>query len=121
MSPLEEADRPGRLHAEHRIAGGIRVVTLRGEIDHDVRDVLSDALRVEDEAVPPRIVADLSGVTFMDSSGINVFVAAHQQVSDADGWVRIAGAQESVLRVLQLVGVDTLIPCHPTTEQALTA
>lgn len=96
-------------------------MTLRGEIDHDVRDVLSEALRVEDEAVPPRIVADLSGVTFMDSSGINVFVAAHQQVSGADGWVRIAGAQESVLRVLQLVGVDTLISCHPTTEQALIA
>ncbi|MFF8394939.1 STAS domain-containing protein [Streptomyces sp. NPDC016172] len=121
MSQLEEADRPGRLHAEHRMAGDIRVVTLRGEIDHDVRDVLSAALLVDDGTAPPRIVADLSGVTFMDSSGINVFVAAHQQVSRADGWVRIAGAQDTVLRVLQLVGVDTLIPCHPTTEQALTS
>ncbi|MFE7900994.1 STAS domain-containing protein [Streptomyces sp. NPDC057424] len=120
MTQLEEADRPGRLHAEHRMTGGIRVVTLRGEIDHDVQDVLSEALLVEDGAVPPRIVADLSGVTFMDSSGINVFVAAHRQVSSADGWVRIAGAQTAVLRVLQLVGIDTLIPCHATTEQALT-
>jgi stage II sporulation protein AA (anti-sigma F factor antagonist) len=119
VSQLEEADRPGRLHAEHHMTAGVRVVTLRGEIDHDVRDVLSEALLIEDGAAAPRIVADLSGVTFMDSSGINVFVAAHQQVSRADGWVRIAGAQESVLRVLQLVGVDTLIPCHPTTEQAL--
>ncbi|MFF6914079.1 anti-sigma factor antagonist [Streptomyces sp. NPDC012466] len=121
MTHIEEADRPGRLHAEHRMAGDIRVVTLRGEIDHDVQDVLSAALLIDDGAAPPRIVADLSGVTFMDSSGINVFVTAHQQVSGANGWMRIAGAQHSVLRVLQLVGVDTLIPCHDTTEQALSA
>jgi stage II sporulation protein AA (anti-sigma F factor antagonist) len=120
VAHIEPADRPERLSVEHRVIEGVRVVTLRGEIDHDVQDVLGRALLVDDLAAPPRIVADLSGVTFMDSSGINVFVATYQQVSDADGWVRIAGAQESVLRVLQLVGVDTLIPCHPTTEQALT-
>ncbi|MFJ2923585.1 STAS domain-containing protein [Streptomyces massasporeus] len=119
MAHTERTERRGRLHAEHREVEGVRVVTLRGEIDHDVQDVLSEALRTEGGAVPPRIVADLAGVTFMDSSGINVFVAAHQQVGSADGWVRIAGAQPSVLRVLQLVGVDTLITCHPTTEQAL--
>nr|WP_308122460.1 STAS domain-containing protein [Streptomyces sp. WAC04114] len=119
MAHKERTDRRGRLHAEHREVEGIRVVTLRGEIDHDVQDVLSEALIVDDGAVPPRMVADLSDVTFMDSSGINVFVATHRQVSSADGWVRIAGAQPSVLRVLQLVGVDTLITCHPTTEQAL--
>ncbi|MFF8873213.1 STAS domain-containing protein [Streptomyces massasporeus] len=119
MAHTERTDRRGRLHAEHHEVDGIRVVTLRGEIDHDVQDVLGEALLTEGGAVPPRIVADLAGVTFMDSSGINVFVAAHQQVTGADGWVRIAGAQPSVLRVLQLVGVDTLITCHPTTEQAL--
>ncbi|MFE6200299.1 STAS domain-containing protein [Streptomyces sp. NPDC057838] len=121
MAHTEQADRPSRLSTDHRVVEGIRVVTLRGEIDHDVQDVLRGALLGEDGTGPARIVADLSGVTFMDSSGINVFVAAHQQVSGEDGWVRIAGAQQSVLRVLQLVGVDTLIPCHPTTEQALTA
>jgi anti-anti-sigma factor len=116
------ADRPGRLSVERKVVDGVRVVTVQGEIDHDVKDVLSAALLSEDGTVPPpRIVVDLSGVTFMDSSGINVFVAAYQQVSGAQGWARIAGAQDSVLRVLQLVGVDTLIPCHPTIEQALSA
>ncbi|MEU6688203.1 STAS domain-containing protein [Streptomyces sp. NPDC046832] len=121
MPHTEQADRPDRLTVEDRVVDGIRVVTLRGEIDHDVRDKLSQALLGEQGPVPTRIVADLTGVTFMDSSGLNVFVAAHQQVSDANGWVRIAGAQPSVLRVLQVTGVDSVIPCHPTTAQALTA
>ncbi|MEV0244785.1 STAS domain-containing protein [Streptomyces sp. NPDC050674] len=121
MAHTAQAHQPRGLTAEHRVVGEARVVALRGEIDHDVQDQLRTALLGQDEVVPARIVADLSGVTFMDSSGINVFVAAHRQVSGAGGWVRIAGAQHSVLRVLQLVGLDTVITCHPTAEQALTA
>ncbi|MFI9567916.1 STAS domain-containing protein [Streptomyces rishiriensis] len=119
MSHIENADRPVRLSARQRTVEGIRVVVLRGEIDDDVKDQLSAALRIENAAAPTRIVADLSEVTFMDSSGINVFVAAHRQMSGAGGWVRIAGAQKPVLHVLQLVGIDAVIPCHPTVEQAL--
>lgn len=74
---------------------------------------------LEDGTAPPRIVADLSGVTFMDSSGINVFVTAHRRASGAQGWLRIAGAQESVVRLLHLVGIDEIIPCRPTLKQAL--
>ncbi|MFJ4356123.1 STAS domain-containing protein [Streptomyces massasporeus] len=121
MTHTAQADQPRRLLAEHRLVDGVRVVTLRGEIDHDEKDQLSTALLGEGETAPARIVADLSEVTFLDSSGINIFVAAYQQVSSIGGWVRIAGAGESVLRVLQLVGVDTIIACHPTAEQALTA
>ncbi|MEE4418818.1 STAS domain-containing protein [Streptomyces bugieae] len=121
MTDIQQAGRPNRLNVERQVVDGIHVVTVRGEIDHDVKDALSKALVFKDGTVPPRIVVDLSGVPFMDSSGINVFVTLFQQVSDADGWLRIAGAQEPVLRILQLVGIDSLIPCHPTAEQALSA
>ncbi|MFD5232479.1 hypothetical protein ACFWJ5_28940 [Streptomyces qaidamensis] len=42
------------------------------------KGVLSEALLSYDGAVPLRTVVNLGGVTFRDSSGINVFVAAHQ-------------------------------------------
>ncbi|WP_426567313.1 STAS domain-containing protein [Streptomyces canus] len=119
MTDPHGAARPG-LSIDHTTVDDVRVLALRGEIDQDVKGILSEALSC-DSTVPPQIVVDLSGVTFMDSSGINVFVAAYQQVSEAQGWLRIVGAQDSVLRVLQLVGVDTVIPCHPTVEQALNA
>ena len=67
------------------------------------------------------MVVDLSGVPFMDSSVINLFVAAYQQVNETQGWVRIAGAQKAVLHVLTLVGIDALITCSPSIEQALSA
>ncbi|MEU0234757.1 MULTISPECIES: STAS domain-containing protein [unclassified Streptomyces] len=55
----------------------------------------------------------------MDSSGLNVFISTHRDVSEAGGWLRIACAQEAVQRVLNLVGLDTVIDCHPSVEQAL--
>ncbi|MFF7765228.1 hypothetical protein ACFZC7_01815 [Streptomyces massasporeus] len=52
MSDIHEEDRPGRLSIQHAVVDGILVVTLRGEIDHDVKDVLSEALLSEGGAVP---------------------------------------------------------------------
>ncbi|MFC8194049.1 STAS domain-containing protein [Streptomyces sp. NPDC060006] len=120
MTETHEAAQSGQLSIDHTSVDGIRVVTLRGEIDHTVKDILTEALLPPAAATPPRTVADLSGVTFMDSSGINVLVLAHRATSSAQGWLRIANASEAVLRVLQVVGLDDIIPCHPSVEQALT-
>ncbi|MFI1928476.1 STAS domain-containing protein [Streptomyces sp. NPDC020377] len=120
MSDIEQAARPERFSVVRRMVGDVRVVVVHGEIDHDVKSALGNALLPGDGAAQPsRTVVDLGGVTFMDSSGINVFVAAHQAVSGTEGWLRIAAAQKPVLHVLRLVGVDALITCHPTLEQAL--
>ncbi|MFF1707145.1 STAS domain-containing protein [Streptomyces sp. NPDC058252] len=67
----------------------------------------------------PRIVVDLSRVTFMDSTGINIFVAAHRSLTEAGGWIRLAAPTEAVLRLLQIVGVDAVIDCRETLRQAL--
>ncbi|MFE6412475.1 hypothetical protein ACFVOR_36685 [Streptomyces sp. NPDC057837] len=54
-------------------------MTLLGEIDHDAQGVLRRSPLGVDEVMPARIVADLNAVTFMDSAGANVFIAAHLQ------------------------------------------
>ncbi|WP_105971017.1 STAS domain-containing protein [Streptomyces geranii] len=120
MTDIEQAGGPQGLPIRHRVVDGIRVVTVRGEIDKDVEALFYEALLpAANPTRPARIVVDLSDVTFMDSSGINVFVTAHQRVSDAQGWLRIAGAQDSVVRLLHIVGLDTIVSCHPTVEHAL--
>ncbi|GGR00841.1 hypothetical protein GCM10010280_55990 [Streptomyces pilosus] len=115
------ADRRRRLLVERRTVDGVSVVAVRGEIDHDVKDQLRTALLVQDDAVPALIVAELSGVTFMDSSGINALVAAHVRMRAAGGLLRIAGARPRVRFVLEVAGLDTVILCHPGVEQALAA
>ncbi len=55
----------------------------------------------------------------MDSSGINILIAVHRTFAEAGGWLRLAGAAPPVLRIIQLVGIDGIITCHPTVQQAL--
>ncbi|MET7457302.1 STAS domain-containing protein [Streptomyces sp. NPDC005574] len=121
MTDIHKHQRPGRFSVRSGVVGGVPVATVDGEIDHDVMGDFERALLSQDAATLPRIVVDLSGVTFMDSSGINVFIAAHRRVGEAQGWLRIAGAQDSVRSLMQMVGIDALIDCHPSVEQALKA
>jgi stage II sporulation protein AA (anti-sigma F factor antagonist) len=118
-----EAARYEELPIDTTTVGGVRVVTVRGEIDDTFRTSLQEALlpREGAGAAQPPTVLDLSEVTFMDSSGINVLILARQAVGDDPDRLRLAGPQAPVLRVMQLVGVDTLIPCHPTLREALEA
>ncbi|MFI8194739.1 STAS domain-containing protein [Streptomyces sp. NPDC085946] len=98
--------------------GGIRVLTVAGEIDHHTGDRLRQALDVTD-TTRPRIVIDMRRVAFMDSSGINILIAAHQNITAAGGWLRLAGPTPAVRRVLQLVGINQLLDCRDTLHHAL--
>ncbi|MEU0004256.1 STAS domain-containing protein [Streptomyces sp. NPDC006314] len=114
----EQTPPPGGLSVVSTATDGIRVLTLTGEIDHHTGEQLRQALDVSD-SVRPRIVADMRQVTFMDSSGINILIAAHHTLTEAGGWLRLAAPAESVLRTLQIVGIDELIPCRLTLRDAL--
>ncbi len=67
-----------------------------------------------------RLLIDLSGVEFMDSSGLSAIVYCLQRMDD--GKIAIAGAQESVLLMLKLTHIDkvfTLVErVEDITEQA---
>lgn len=111
---------PPRLSISHSSTGdGVAVVIVRGEIDHTTGDALRQALVTAEVVGTPRTVVDLSGVTFMDSSGVNILVAAHQAARRARGWLRLAAPQQPVERLLRLVGIDEVIPCHATLDEAL--
>ncbi|MFJ4834459.1 STAS domain-containing protein [Streptomyces sp. NPDC088747] len=114
----QQADQPWRLAVSTETVGDTFVVTVAGEIDHQTGGPLRQALNLPDD-VPPRVVVDLRQVPFIDSSGINLFITAHHTLAGADGWLRLAGAVPPVLRTIKLVGIDQLVECHPTVEQAL--
>ncbi|MEF9904571.1 STAS domain-containing protein [Streptomyces sp. P9-A2] len=114
----EQAGRRGGLSVVTAAIDGVRVLHLTGEIDHHTCEPLRQALNTL-TADRPRVVVDMSGVTFMDSSGINTLIVAYKNVTAADGWIRLAAPTVPVLRVLRLVRVDELITCYPDLSQAL--
>ncbi len=84
-------------------------MSVHGEIDlytvprlqRELASVLSG-----NEAV--RLVVDLSGVDFCDSTGVNVLLAAHRQVREQGGDLELAAPRPAVRKILQVTGLETV-------------
>jgi stage II sporulation protein AA (anti-sigma F factor antagonist) len=105
---------------QHITADGVHVAALAGQIDHTTADTFRQALTT-DHGSPRHTVIDLHDVTFMDSSGINILVAANNAARADGGWLRLAHTSERVLDLLHIVGLDDIIPLYATLNEALAA
>ncbi len=66
----------------------------------------------------PRIVVDLSDVTFIDSSGLGALIAGLKATRTAGGDLRIAAVPEQVMMVLRLTNLDRVLRAHPSVADA---
>ena len=65
------------------------------------------------------VVVDLTGVPFIDSTGLGVLVSTLKHVRESDGpWMSWSAAPR-VLKVFALTGLDVVIPLHATLAEAL--
>ena len=53
-----------------------------------------------------RIVVDMSGVDFCDSTGMNVLLAAHRRAREQGGDLELASPRPAVRKVLQVTGLE---------------
>ena len=95
------------------------VVTVRGNLDIDSAAVLTTTLDQVLDQPQPRIVVDLSGVEFCDSTGLSAFVVGHRRAGAAGGWVRLAAPSAWLTRLLDTVGLSSRLAVYPTVGDAL--
>ncbi len=95
------------------------VVTVRGSLDIDSATVLGTTLEQVLERPHPRIVVDLSGVEFCDSTGLDPFVAGHDRAHRAGGWLRLAAPSECMRRLIETAGLPGRIGVYPGVAEAL--
>lgn len=79
-----------------------QVAVLRGEMDVVGAEGLAESLVSADA---PIVIADLSGVTFIDSSGIAELIAARRHLESQGRSFLIRGARPIVLTVFRALGM----------------
>jgi anti-anti-sigma factor len=99
--------------------GPCAVVSVGGEIDPGTASELSEAALSAMREIGPSLVLDLSGVTFMDSTGLKVLLAVHQRAQLAGGRLVLAGATRSVQRVVSITGLDETFEARDNVEAAV--
>jgi len=111
----------GELDLSTTRAGACAVVSVGGEIDPGTASELSNAALSAMQEIGPSLVLDLSGVTFMDSTGLKVLLAVHQRAQLAGGRLVLAGATRPVLRVVSITGLDETFDVRDNVEEAVAA
>ncbi len=69
----------------------------------------------------PRVVIDLSDVTFMDSAGLGALIGGIRKVKQNEGTISVACSRGSLSRLLHTTGFDRLVVVTDSLEEAIEA
>ena len=94
------------------------MVALAGESDVYTYDQLRGALEPEAAKGVALLIVDLSGLEFMDSTGVQILLDIQVMMNGRDGRLALAQPQATVARVLNLIGADQLIPVYDSVGDA---
>ena len=79
-----------------------KVIVVKGDVDLAGGPLLDDALARAESAGP--VVIDVSGVDFIDSSGLRSLLSASRRAEERSGAVVLRAPSPGVLRLLELTG-----------------
>lgn len=85
--------------------GDTEQLVISGEVDVVSAGVVEEALMAAIGKAGSSVVADLAGVSFMDSSGLRAFIVAREQAESSGVSLRLESPQPIVERVLRVTGV----------------
>ncbi|MBB2909081.1 anti-anti-sigma factor [Streptosporangium becharense] len=100
---------------------GACVIVLVGELDKLSSPLLRDALTARFDRGASRVVLDVAGLRFCDSTGLWVMLDFRRRAGEAGGCLRLAGATGVLERLLTLTGLTGVFPLDPDVPAALRA
>lgn len=97
------------------------VVRMPAEIDVTNSASVDSVLAGVAAQHPEVITADMTATVFCDSSGIHALARAHRRATANGGELRLAVGASPAVRLLQLTGLDQVLPMFGDVTQSLAA
>jgi len=95
-----------------------RVIRPAGDLDVYTVGSLRDAIASMIETGSTKVVVDLDGVPFMDSSGLGALMGGVRRLREAGGDLAIACTREQHLKLFTITGFGEGVSIAPTVEEA---
>ena len=103
-----------------REEGEYTVIAMSGEVDLSCApEARKQLLQCLDRDL--NVLVDLSGVTYIDSSGIATLVEAYQAARKKQLGFGLVGVSEPAMSVLELARLDKIFPIHASVPDRLAA
>lgn len=97
---------------------GWAILSALGEIDLASVDLLETSLAGVTASGTEKVLIDLTGVTFLDSTGLRTLLSAHIRLAEAGGTLALVVSGGPVERLLDITGVGSTLNIHPSLEAA---
>lgn len=104
-----------------RSEDGRTIVEVAGEIDVYTAPRLREQLAELVDSGRYDIVVDMTGVEFLDSTGLGVLVGGLKRVRTHDGSLHLVCTQERILKIFRITGLTKVFPIHDSVSAAVTA
>ena len=100
---------------------GVCVLELNGEIDLHCAPILRQLLLAKRDAQCAALLLDMTGVEFIDSTGLTAILEYVRDTAEHDGHFCIGGVSENLQTVFEIVRLDRAMPIFCDVATAKTA
>lgn len=108
-----------QLSVSQTSAGNVPILGVTGEVDvysaPEVKERIDELIR----SGQTTLIIDLSGVAFLDSTGLGALVEARTAAAEAGGSLPIVCTQERILKLFTITGLDGVFSIHPDVGAAV--
>jgi anti-sigma B factor antagonist len=104
-----------------RTEGDRTVVSVTGEIDVYTAPKLREQIVSLVDEGQYHLIIDMSGVEFLDSTGLGVLVGGLKRVRAHDGSLSLVCDEERILKIFRITGLTKVFPIHATVAEAVGA
>jgi anti-sigma B factor antagonist len=110
-----------QLSVSETSAGNVPILAVTGEVDVYSAPALKDKIGELIQSGKTTLIVDLSGVAFLDSTGLGALVEARAATTEAGGSLPIVCGQDRILKLFTITGLDGVFTIHPNVGAAVAA
>lgn len=109
------------MEIQEKDANGIQILELMGRFDAYTAPTARQWLEKATEEEPARIVVNLEGVQFVDSTALATLVQGMKRCRQLNGDLRLCGLQQPVRMIFELTRLDKAFEIFSGEDEAIQA
>ncbi|MCL1893460.1 MAG: STAS domain-containing protein [Holophagaceae bacterium] len=110
------------LNLQTRQEENASVITVKGKVNFEVTAQLREAVKETIATHQPKLlVINLEGVSFIDSSGLGLLVAARSSIDKINGRLHLCNLPSQVMKVFDQTNLTNYFSIYASEQDALSA
>lgn len=99
--------------------GKAKVVSLQGKMDVGLSMTVETELEELVDSGTINLILEISGIEYLSSSGIRVFIAIMRKVKEKNGKIVLAQVPDTIKKILKTVDLEDLFEVYDSVGKAL--